>query len=75
MFSIKCRNQNQSNPSDQSEQGRTLSLANENSKCKHANCLKRGKTRMTKSRLFLVMHLIGGEDGARFLNQSQIKVK
>ena len=35
-----------------------------------AKCLKRGKTRMTKSQLFLVMHLIGREDDVRFLDQS-----
>ena len=29
---------------------------------------------MTKSRLFLVMHLIGREDDVRFLDQSQSKV-
>ena len=39
-----------------------------------AKCLKRGKTRMTKSQLFLVMHLIGREDDVRFLDQSQSKV-
>ena len=32
---------------------------------------KRGKTRATKSRLVLVLHLIGWEDGASILNQSQ----
>ena len=29
---------------------------------------------MTKSQLFLVMHLIGREDDVRFLDQSQSKV-
>ena len=38
-------------------------------KWKEADCLKRGKTRITESRLFWVLHLVGWEDGVRFLNQ------
>ena len=33
------------------------------------NCLKRGKTQATKSRLVLVLHRIGWERGARFLSR------
>ena len=36
---------------------------------------KRGKTRVTESRLVLDLFLIGCEDGAGFLNQSQWNVK
>ena len=36
---------------------------------------KRGKTRVTKSRLFLVLQLIGWVGGASFLNQSESVVK
>ena len=43
---------------------------NENSKQMHVTSAKRGKTRATKSRLVLVLHLIGWEVGASFLNQS-----
>ena len=39
-----------------------------------AKCLKRFKTQMTKSRLFLFLHPIGREDDVRFLDQSQSKV-
>ena len=38
---------------------------------KQENCLKRGKTQATRSWLVLVLHLIGWESGASFLNQSQ----
>ena len=60
------KNQNQGNPSDQSEQSFTFSLANENSKWKQENYLKRGKTRKTKLLSFLAFHLI---------DQSQSKIK
>ena len=49
--------------------------AKENWKWKQANCLKRGKTRVTKSRLIEVLNLIGWESGASFLDQSQNEVK
>ena len=39
------------------------------------NRQKRGKTRVSKSRLVLVSHLIGLGNGARFLDQSQSEVK
>ena len=77
-FQLNVEKQNQINPSSQSEQRFISSLANENSKStkwKNGNCLKRGKTRATKSRLFSALHLIGGEDGVSFLNQSQSKVQ
>ena len=51
------KNQNPSKSNDQSEQRFMLSLANENSEWKQANCpncLKRGKTRMTEARFFEV---------------------
>ena len=44
--------------------------ANENLKQIHVAGAKRGKTRVTKSRLVLVLHLIGWAGGASFLNQS-----
>ena len=42
---------------------------------KEPNILKRGKTRVTKSWLVLVLNLIGWKSGASFLNQSQSEVK
>ena len=77
-FQLNVEKQNQINPSSQSEQRFISSLANENSKWtkwKNGNCLKRGKTRATKSRLFSALHLIGWEDGVSFLNQSQNKIQ
>ena len=41
-------------------------MANENSKWKHPDCLKRGKTRATKSWLVLVWYSIGREGRAFF---------
>ena len=49
--------------------------ANKNSKKEQARRLKRGKTQATKSWMMLVLHLIGWESGAFFLDQSQSKVK
>ena len=77
-FQLNVEKQNQINPSSQSEQRFISSLANENSKStkwKNGNCLKHGKTRATKSRLFSALHLIGWEEGVSFLNQSQSKVQ
>ena len=71
--SFLLKDQNPSYHSDRSEQKLTSSLANEDSKVNQANCLKRGKTQVTKSRLVLVLHLIGWESGASFLDQSQAK--
>lgn len=44
--------------------------ANENSNLEQANCPNRGKTRLAKSRLVLVLNRIGLEIGASFLYQS-----
>ena len=77
-FQLNVEKQNQINPSSQSQQRFISSLANENSKWtkwKNGNCLKREKTRATKSRLFPALHLIGWEDGVSFLNQSQNKIQ
>ena len=60
------QNQNQSNYNGQSQQTKTIQRTNENSKQSHLTGAKRGKTRATKSRLILVLHLIGWESGARF---------
>ena len=45
--------------------------ANGNSEQKQSNCLKRGKTRATKSWSVLVLYPIGWESGASFPDQSQ----
>ena len=37
----------------------TYKKANENAKLRQFNCLKRGKTRVTKPRLVLIVNLIG----------------
>ena len=39
------------------------------------HCLKRGQTRLTNSRLAFNLDLIGWQDGASFLDQSQSEVK
>ena len=62
----------QSNYNGQSQQTKTTQRTNENSKQIHITSAKRGKTRATKSRFVLVLHLIGWEGGASILNQSQI---
>ena len=50
--------------------------AKKNSKEKQANYSKRGKTRVSKARLVLVLKLIGREHGASFfLDQSENEVK
>ena len=67
-------NQNQSNFSDQSERGWII-ICQWELKVKQANCLKRGTMRMTTSRLFLYLHLIGWENGASFRDQSESEGK
>ena len=73
-FSIECR------------KTKAITLANHNwrkqrsepirnSKGIHVTGAKRGKTRASKSRLVLVLFLIGWESGAIFANQSQSVVK
>ena len=42
---------------------------------KQANFLRRRKTRVNKSWLVLVLHVIGWQSGASFLNQSQGEVR
>ena len=43
----------------------------ESSNLKKKTCPRRGKRRVTKLRLVILLNLIGGEDGASFLDQSQ----
>ena len=68
MFSTECRKPKRS---DQSQQTHTAQWTNQNSKQIRVIGAKRGKTRATKSRLVLVLLLIGRESGASFANQSQ----
>ena len=49
--------------------------ANGNSEQKQSNCLKRGKTRATKSWSVLVLYPIGWESGTSFPDQSRGEVK
>ena len=49
--------------------------ANDNSKEIHVNGLERGKTRVTKSQLVLVLYLIFSDGCTSFLDQSQSVVK
>ena len=58
----------------QSEDMKILLWASDLLKWKQPNCLKSGKTQMTKSWLVIVLHLNGWESGASFLDQSQSKV-
>lgn len=55
---------------NQYQQEITLSLANENSKWKKTNCLKRGKTQ-----LLLILNLIGWEDCRVFLTNQKAKLR
>ena len=71
VFNSVSWNQNRSNYNFQSQQTKTTQWTNENSRQIHVTGAKRGKTHATKSRLVLVLHLIGWEGGASFLNQSQ----
>ena len=57
-------------------QKRILYIAKKNSKEKQANYSKRGKTRVSKARLVLVLKLIGWERGASFsFDQLENEVK
>ena len=49
----------------------TAQWANQNSKQMHVTGAKRGKTRANEARFVFVLHLIGWESGANFINQSQ----
>ena len=67
--------ENQSNHRGKSK-GRKIPLrTNEISKLKQSNCLKREKTRVTKSWLVLVLHLISWESDSSFRDQWQSKKK
>ena len=70
LFDSVSLNQNQCYYNIQSEDRKIPSRAHENYRQKQPNCLKRGKTRATKLWLVSVLHLIGGESFATFLNQS-----
>ena len=65
MFSSVCRK----------TKTQVITLANhsrkQNSKQLHVTGAKRGKTRACKTRSVLVLHLIGWESGASFVNHSQ----
>ena len=76
-FSIECRKTKtrQSDHNGQSKQRKISQGANQNSKQIQVNGFKRGKTRVTKWQLVLVLYLIGLESGASFLDQSQSIVK
>ena len=63
---------NQSKKNYQSESKKLSQRgANECSRQKQVKCPKSGKTQVTKLRLVLVLHLIGWENGASELDQSQ----
>ena len=75
-FQLSVVMQNQSKKNYQSESKKLSQRgANECSRQKQVNCPKSGKTRVTKLRLVLVLHLIGWDDGASDLDQSQSEVK
>ena len=60
----------------ESRKTKTKVIAMSNQKeAKQEHCLKRGKTQATRSWLVLVLHLIGWESGASFLNQSQSEIR
>ena len=71
LFSIECRQTKtivipMANQKQGKEPLRTHRQANQSAgKCTQS---KRGKTQVTKSRLVLVLHLIGWESDASFLN-------
>ena len=53
---------------------KVITMSNQK-EAKQENCLKRGKTQATRSWLVLVLHLIGWESDASFLNQSQSEIR
>ena len=75
LFKRVWLNQNQSSYPSQSQQTQITQWTNQNSKQIHVTGPKRGKTRVSKSRLVWVLLLIGRESGARFFIQSQSEVK
>ena len=75
-FQLSVVMQNQSKKNYQSESKKLSQRgANECSRPKQVKCSKSGKTRVTKLRLVFVLHLIGWENGASDLDQSQSEVK
>ena len=71
-FDWVSQNRKQSNHNGQSEQRLMSQGTNQSSKQINLTGLKRAKTRVTKSRLVFVLHLIGWEGGVSFLDQSQL---
>ena len=75
-FQLSVVMQNQSKKNYQSESKKLSQRgANECSRQKQVKCPKSGKTQVTKLRLVLVLYLIGWDDGASDLDQSQSEVK
>ena len=74
-FSNECQNQNQSNHSIQSQWEQNTKWTNHKSKQIQIIWVKSGKTCVSKSRLVLVLHLIGWESGASFFNQLESMAK
>ena len=72
-FSIDCRKTKSKLITTVNQKKENTFKANEISN--RPNCLKRGKTRATKSWLVLVYHVIAWENDASFLDQSQSEVK
>ena len=68
--SIECRRAKVKEIETANRSERKYRWANENSNLERANCPNRGKTRLAKSRLVLVLNRIGLEIGASFLYQS-----
>ena len=73
-FSFECR-KTKTKVITLANHNRCKQRANQNSKQIHVTGAKRGKTRASKSRLFLVFFLIGWESGASFANQSRSEGK
>ena len=73
-FRWASEGQNQRYCNNQSTKRSTSSKANENSEFKEANCSSAGRARCAAA-MVLILHLIGWEYDASFLNQSQNEVK
>ena len=72
-FQLSIENQNQSNQKSQSEQKLTMTICQWKLKVATGNLLKARETRVTKSWLVLILHLIANCD-TRFLDQSHNEV-
>ena len=70
-MSIECRKTKSNYYSDQLQQTQTTKRTNQTSRQIHVAGVKGGKTRASKTRLVLVLLLIGCESGANFLGQSR----